>query len=234
MNELPKLYVRAIGEITKTNMSEYKNSAEKYVEGIASVLEEDIDFTNANEDISICHSIEDEISKERELVISKIKPVTDALDALDELYELLRSKRISLTKLIKVEKEKIKAKVLQDATDSILHHLLVRNFELRHGEITEHELGVNFVKAIEKKHSKYHINRAIAIEVVMAKEKIDRIFDVIKSNENALNKINECYVDKILREQDISELTRLKPAVFIETVNKLVDLYKNEAIGELK
>ncbi len=109
IKDFPALNVSLVGEVKSSNLPVFKNAALDYINNINSNLVTDQDFANAESDVKFCENKEKEIEVVKKAALAQTYTIEQLFLSLDEIKEALRSKRLALGKLVKQQKEQIRA-----------------------------------------------------------------------------------------------------------------------------
>lgn len=116
---LPALRVQVTGQVTETNLDTYKATALAFIEGINTNLVTDEDFVNAEKTIKFCKDAEKELQAVKQNALAQTATIDDLFRTVDDLSEAMRQKRLTLDKLVKTQKEVIKASIAAKAKESL-------------------------------------------------------------------------------------------------------------------
>ncbi len=120
---LPALYIQIKGEVTLSNLPDFKAKAEEYIASIKTDLQTDNDFANAEETIKFCDKAEKSLEQSKAAAIGQTASIDELMRTIDNIAEQLRSKRLSLTKLVTTKKDQIKLQILNEAKQVFANHV---------------------------------------------------------------------------------------------------------------
>ncbi len=119
---LPALRIEAKGMVTASNMAEFREHAMAVLGQINRDLQTDEDFSNAESTVKWCSGVEDRLSAAKANVLAQMADVDAVCRTIDDVAAETRRIRLELDKLVKAEKENIKAKIVQAGVDAVRAH----------------------------------------------------------------------------------------------------------------
>lgn len=149
VSTLPSLRIAVTGGVVSSNLPEYKAFAIKVISGINTDLQTDQDFSDAEADIKFCEKGESELDNVKARAQSQMESIDELYKTIDDLREHLRSKRLTLEKLVKTRKEDIRKKVVQDAAAEF--SAFCRGLNEKLGGDFMPDIAADFVLAIKGK-----------------------------------------------------------------------------------
>jgi len=120
---LPSLAIQIKGEVTLSNLAEFKTAATAFIESINTELVTDDDFANAEATAKFCKDAEENIELTKKSAIAQTASIDELMRTMDYLKEQLRDKRLLIEKLVKSEKENRKLEIINKAKDAYQKHL---------------------------------------------------------------------------------------------------------------
>jgi putative phage-type endonuclease len=120
---LPSLAIQIKGEVTLSNLAEFKTAATAFIESINTELVTDDDFANAEATAKFCKDAEDNIELTKKSAIAQTASIDELMRTMDYLKDQLRDKRLLIEKLVKSEKENRKLEIINKAKDAYQKHL---------------------------------------------------------------------------------------------------------------
>ena len=121
--EFPVLHVQTRGEVVNSNLPQFKEHAERFIAAIKTTLETDQDFVDADETVKFCERAEKSLEQTKASAIAQTASIDDLMRTIDHIQAQLRSKRLTLEKLVKSEKEARKEKILANGRAQYTEHL---------------------------------------------------------------------------------------------------------------
>ncbi|MBV1952691.1 MAG: YqaJ viral recombinase family protein [Cycloclasticus sp.] len=177
---LPSLAISLTGSVNSSNLAEYKKSAMTMIESINTDLQTDQDFADAEQVVKLCAESEKALNAAKEAALSQTADIDELFKTIAHLRESMRSKRLSLEKLVKSQKEAIKTKVVLDGKNIIFRHVADLNEELE--VVTIPLPAADFASAIKGKRNLESIKSAINQVVADAKIEADRLATLVRAN----------------------------------------------------
>ncbi|MCQ9618347.1 Heme peroxidase [Paenalcaligenes niemegkensis] len=122
-DNLPALRIELSGQVTTSNLAEFKVHALEVLSAINRELKNDQDFADAEKTVKWCKEVEDKIGAAKEHALSQTVTIDQAFKVMDDVSEEVRRIRLELDRLIKAEKENIRNKIRQDAINDFNDHI---------------------------------------------------------------------------------------------------------------
>lgn len=113
--QLPALFVQVRGEVTASNLTEFRRVAEQFIADINADLLTDEDFAQAEETVKFCESAETSIEAAKSNAIAQTASIDELMRALDHIKAQLRSKRLYLVNQVKTKKDEIRQSIIFEA-----------------------------------------------------------------------------------------------------------------------
>lgn len=171
--QLPTLAIQIRGEVITSNLPAFARSAQTFLSTINMNLKTDEDFANAEETVKFCERAEKELDASKAAVIGQTATIDEVMRTIDYVKEQLRAKRLSLDKLVKTQKEAIKASLVSDARMAFAVH--VRKAEEEIDPIRLVYPHPDFQAAIKNKRTLASLHDAINSTLANSKIEIDAI-----------------------------------------------------------
>lgn len=128
---LPALHVEATGKVIASNLDAYRDHAMQVLGSINRDLKTDQDFSDAEQTVKWCKSVESKLSAAKDSVLGQMASVDEVCRTIDDLSAETRRVRLDLDKLVKAEKERRKADIVNTAVESVRKHCESINASLR-------------------------------------------------------------------------------------------------------
>lgn len=186
--QLPTLSIQIKGEVTVSNLPQFKEAAETFISNIKTDLQTDEDFVNAEATVKFCGDTEARLDAAKAQAIGQTASIDELMRTIDHIKESIRQKRLTLEKSVKTQKDKIKESIIDDAcmlcekhVDSI-HNEFIKfvNFENHaHPAIWSRR---NFESACKNKRTLASLHNAVDTEVAAIKIKLDELARIIRKN----------------------------------------------------
>lgn len=127
---LPVLRIDARGEITASNLDDFKEVALERINSINTVLETDQQFADADADAKWLRDVSSAMKQAGKQVRANMQSVDAVLNVLEQLDEIATKKAIDLEKRVKSEKDVRKQLIIQDAQQDLDAHVAALNQRL--------------------------------------------------------------------------------------------------------
>lgn len=173
MMQLPALAVQIRGEVTLSNLPQFKAAAEQFIAGINTDLKTDNDFADAEATVKFCEKAERDLTLTKSSAIAQTASIDDLMRTIDFIQDQLRTKRLVLEKLVKSQKEVIKTKILGDAKAEFVEHIAALELEIKSIRLVYTQ--PDFAGAMKNKRTLASLNDAVATELARAKIMTDAI-----------------------------------------------------------
>jgi predicted phage-related endonuclease len=214
ISDLPAISYRLDGLSLRSNLTEYREAAEKLVEDSKKALETDQDFADREALNKKFGEAEGKLELVRSQVIGEIKDVDQFCRDLDDIRELIRQARLNGEKQVKTRKDAIRIDIQQKGVAAMAEHIATLNKRIGHNYMPRIE--TDFQGVMKGKRTLASLQDAVDTELARAKIEASGIADRIQINLQAHDElaqgINVC--------PDIAQLV-LKPADDFANVVKL-------------
>ncbi len=178
--DLPALSISLVGKVSSSNLAIYKTTALEFIRNINTDLKNDEDFALAEVTIKFCGDKEKELEAVKNHALSQTQDIDLLFKTIDQLKEEMRSKRLTLNKLVKSQKDVIKAEIVENARIKIRIHIDNLNKELK--DINLPVLEYSFTDAIKGKRNISSMNDAVSTELARVKIEFDRMARISRAN----------------------------------------------------
>lgn len=121
--ELPALFVQVRGEVTSSNLREFKEAANTFIAAIKTELQTDSDFANAEATVKFCKNAEESLDAAKKATLAQTASIDELMRTVDHIQAQLREKRLMLDKLVKTEKDRRKAEMVIEANVKYADHV---------------------------------------------------------------------------------------------------------------
>ena len=177
--QLPALSVQIRGEVTLSNLPAFKAAAEHFIANIKTDLTTDSDFADAEATVKFCEKAEKDLELAKSSAIAQTASIDELMRTIDFIQGELRSKRLTLNKLVTSQKEAIKAKIMADAKQAFADHMASLE-----NEITPCKLACvwpDFAGAIKGKRTLASLHDAVDSALANGKIAADAIAKAIRA-----------------------------------------------------
>lgn len=168
---LPALAIAIKGEVTLSNLPEFKAAATAYIATISTTFLTDEDFSNGEAAAKFCKEAEESIEQAKKSAIAQAASIDELMRTLDFIKGQLRDKRLIIEKLVSSEKDKRKLIIINDAMSKFAQHMAELSAEIIPVKITGST--VDFAGAIKGKKTLSSMQSAVSDELARAKIEAD-------------------------------------------------------------
>lgn len=127
---LPVLRIEARGEITASNLEDFKAVVLERINSVNTELATDQEFADADADGKWLRDVAGKMAQAIQMVRSNIQPVDAVLVVLEQLQDIATKKAIAVEKLVKTEKDVRKEKIVTEAQNELAVHIDAINKQL--------------------------------------------------------------------------------------------------------
>jgi len=177
--ELPSLLIEVHGGVKNSNLAVYESSALDFIRNINTDLKTDEDFANAEETVKFCGKAEKQLDLVKQQAIAQTTDIEMLFNTMDRLREELRTKRLSLEKLVTAQKATVKAEILNEASNALDLHIRDLNTELGGDYIS---YRADFHSAAKNKRTIASLRSAINGELANGKIAVDATAGKLRKN----------------------------------------------------
>jgi putative phage-type endonuclease len=209
---LPALSIQIKGEVSLSNLPRFKEAAEEYLAEIKTDLETDDDFAYAEANVKYLDEAEKSLEQAKKAALSQTADIDELMRTIDHIKESMRSKRLSLDKLVKSKKEQIKADIVLKGNNALAAHVSALNSEIKPVVLT---IRGSFAEVIKNKRTVASLQDAVDTELSLCKIEIDALAADVRKN---LAHLNETAKHHKALFADISTLALKAPDDFAAVV----------------
>lgn len=174
---LPALLIEISGQVSASNLGEFKAFALGVFANIKRELDTDEDFANAEQTVKWCENVEDRLAGAKQHALAQTASIDELFRAIDEISAEARRVRLDLDKLVKARKESIRGEIVADGVAKLKAHIEALNTRL--GKPYMPPTTADFGGAIKGKRSvssiRDAVNTLLAATKIAANETADRI-----------------------------------------------------------
>ena len=182
--QLPALSIQIKGEVTVSNLPEFKAAAENFISKINTDLKTDNDFSDAEATVKFCDETEKKLESAKAAAIGQTASIDELMRTIDFIKESIRSKRLTLEKLVKTQKESIKTKIIDDAYKVCAEHQsgIASEFSRLNFSAFANLSRQSFETACKNKRTLASLHNAVDTEVAAIKIKLNDLAMIIRKN----------------------------------------------------
>lgn len=200
------LVLRVEGKVLASNLDAFQGGARAFLERLpkADQLKTDQDFADAAEAVKKCAEAEDKIESAKALGLAQMGDVDAVMRVADQIKAEIRAARLSLEKVVKVEKENRKSALVRDTSEQFANHLQLL---LKRTGVPIPNTG-SFGGVIKGLSSLDSIRDKLAAALATAKIEANAVADRIEENRKAIPE------DKMFLFPDFSSVCMKSPEDF--------------------
>lgn len=181
MEALPALVISVSGEVTQSNLGEFKTHALAVFDGVNRDLVTDQDFADAENAVKWCSDVESRLKAAKDHALSQASSIHSLLSTLDEITDEARKVRLELDKLVKARKEAIKREIVAGGLDAYRAHMKALNEKLGQ-PLLSNQYEPDFAEAIKGKRTVDSIQNAVDTALANAKTQANMLAERVTVN----------------------------------------------------
>lgn len=225
---LPALIFEAKGEITASNLDEYKVHALTVVGDIPVKPETDQQYADAKEDAQFCRDIESAMEHAETAILGRMSSVDEAIKVVKHIREVARRKAIDLENAVTAEEKRRKQAMVVNAKEALRSHVDALDVRIGHAYMPASARVADFDGAIKNKRSVPSMQAAVDGTLANAKIAADAIAGRIDTNLKYLATEAGDYTALF---PDIATVAQKDPQDFVALVQfRVADFKAKEAI----
>ena len=186
---LPALRIEVTGQVTASNLADFKSHALAVFAGINRNLATDQDFADAEQTVKWCGNVEERLQAAKQHALSQTASIDELFRAIDDISAEARRVRLELDKLVKARKEAIRAEIVAAGQKSLQEHVAALNARI--GRPLMPAVHAEFAAAIKGKRTIDSLRGAVDDTLAQAKIDANAIADRISINLCALDERKE-------------------------------------------
>lgn len=181
---LPALRIEINGEVSASNMGEFKAIALKAIRSVNRDLTTDQHFADAEESVKWCAEVESKIKGAKEHALSQTASIDELFRTLDDISAEARTVRLSLEKLVKERKESIRGEIFATGIEAFRAHIASLNARI--GKPYMPQTPPAFGEAMKGKRTVASLRAAVDAELARAKIAANETADRLQINLRAI------------------------------------------------
>lgn len=166
---LPALRIEVTGQVTASNLAEFKKTALSAIASVNRDLKTDQDFADADKAVKWCADIEERIEAAKQHALSQTTSIDALFKTMDDISAEARAVRLDLGKVIKRRKDEVNEEAVAAARAALFEHLQALNAEVAPAVIPAP--AADFAGAIKGLRS--IASKQDALDTLLAKSKIE-------------------------------------------------------------
>lgn len=127
---LPALRIEVTGQVTASNLAEFKATALTTIRSVNRTLATDQDFADAEKAVKWCADVEARLKAAKEHALSQTTSIDALFKALDDIGAEARTVRLDLDKLVARRKTEVKEEAVTRARRALDEHIARLNAEI--------------------------------------------------------------------------------------------------------
>ena len=191
-DSLPMLRLDAKGEITASNLDDFKAIALTRINGINTELATDQQFADADQDAKWLREVAEAMKTAGKRVRANMQGVDEALTVLEQLDKIATAKAIDLEKRVKSEKDVRKQALVLEAQQDLDQHTAALNQRL--GANWLPRLAGGFAEVIKGLKSLDSMRDKIAVALTNAKVDVNALADRLEANRKHLIQVDADWI----------------------------------------
>jgi predicted phage-related endonuclease len=189
---LPALRIEVKGEVTTSNLNEYRDHALAVFAGINRELTTDQEFADAEKTVQWCASVEERIDAAKQHALSQMVTVDEIFSIMEEVKTEARRVRLELDRLVKSKKESIRNEIVLSRTSQF--NAYIAQLDMAFKKPLMPQIALNIAEAIKGKRTVETLKDAADTELARAKIEAKDIANRITLNLATLEKHRELIV----------------------------------------
>ena len=211
---LPALFITVKGEVTDSNLANFKEVALAAIRSVNRELQTDQDFADADKAVKWCSDIEERVAGAKQNALSQTASIDALFKTMDDISAEARQVRLDLSKLVAARKVSLKTELLTNTKTQWGDYLRVCNKRI--GKDYMPEIPVDFAGAIYGKKTFDSTRAALNTALATAKIEASGIVELIQDNIAKLDARGSAH--KFLFSADIANLVLKEPADLDATI----------------
>ena len=177
---LPSLRIEVAGQVTASNLDEYKTAALSMFDSINKDLKTDQDFADAEKTVKWCKDIESKLDAAKAHALSQTASIDELFNALDDIKATARDTRLNLDKLVKARKDAVRDEIRTEAVAKYREHIATICASL--DGIVFPDPGIDVAGAMKGKKTVSSLQDAADTALANAKINASAVADKIREN----------------------------------------------------
>lgn len=177
---LPALRIEVTGEVTASNLAEFKETALAAIRSVNRELRTDADFADAEKAVKWCGDVESRLKAAKEHALSQTASIDALFKAIDDISAEAKRVRLDLDKLVTRRKDEVKASAVSAARKALDDHIATLQAEL--APMRLQPVAADFAGAIKGLRSIASMQDALDTTLAGAKIAADAQARVIRGN----------------------------------------------------
>ncbi|KWR76472.1 hypothetical protein RN01_28135 [Cupriavidus sp. SHE] len=120
---LPALFVEVRGQVTASNLIEFRDHAIAVFRGINRELSTDQDFADAEKTVKWCGEVESKLAAAKQHALSQTASIDELFRTIDDISAEARRVRLDLDKLVTQRKTEVKEAIIRGGREAYAKHI---------------------------------------------------------------------------------------------------------------
>lgn len=185
---LPALRIEVRGEVTASNLAEFKTTALRAIRSVRRDLATDQDFADAEASVKWCADVESRLEGAKQHALSQTASIDALFRTIDEISAEARRVRLEVEKLVKTRKESIREEIVVGARRALQDHVAALASECAPAVLSLSGVG-DFAGAIKGKRTVQTLREACDAELARARIALDNQARQIRGNLAGYDKV---------------------------------------------
>lgn len=222
-DNLPALHIEVTGAVTASNLDAYAEHALTVFKGINRKPETDQEFADAERTAKWCGDIEQRLAAVKQSVLGQTESIDSVFRTLDQLSAEARSTRLELERVVKAQKDAIKAAVVAEAQAELNQHLLELNAKLGRGVTVS--VQANLADATKNKRTIASLRDSVATALATAKVEATNLANAYT---RSLRLFDELAAGNEFLFADLAQLVRRDPDAIAHVVKQRIEAHQQK------
>lgn len=180
IESLPPIRIELVGEVSGSNLDEFKKSAIEAFDKINTDLQTDQDFADAEQAIKWFKEIERRIDSAKEQALSQTASIERLFRSLDDIRAEARARRLNFEKSVKAKKDRIRFELIAEHRTKFADYVSSANQSI-HPYMIQIQ-NPDFIGAISGKKTVASLRSALGAELARCKQDVDGILSKVSKN----------------------------------------------------
>lgn len=177
---LPALHVEVSGQVTASNLAEFKDTALAAIHSVNRNLVTDQDFADAEKAVKWCGDVEDRLAAAKQHALSQTSTIDELFRTMDDISAEAKRVRLDLDKLVKARKEAIRLDIVTENQRALAEHVDGLNKAFPRAWVAMPAAA--FGEAIKGKRTLSSIREACSVVLAQAKIVANQAAERFKAN----------------------------------------------------
>lgn len=182
---LPALHIEVRGQVTASNLADFKATALAAIRGVNRDLQTDEHFADAAKAVTWCSDVETRLEAAKQHALSQTASIEALFRTMDEISVEARTVRLELEKLVKARKESLKGEIVASGIAAFRAHVEATNKRLATALLPP--ITVDFAGVTKGLRSFKSMRDAVDTELARGKIAANEIADRITANLKTLD-----------------------------------------------